>query len=517
MIALISLPVSSVESFSSSAARIPEPTKTAVDDNGAATAATVDRPLLRRFGRGIRRRIENAAKGSCRLGVEGAYTSDETIPCLDMRTGTWKGAASDEVEPSSTRCDIRRAFAESSRIHASNDKVARDDETGDYDGARRRPRNRKRAAALPHGRSTGSGCSIVRVTGSDASSVLGLADYGDDFFCRVDDFDDEAEGCAASAVRDAGIIRIASHCYAGFDGDVNDEGRMQFLDTRFLPSEGGIPPMLLPFELGNLMGKASLDGAHKGMEVLLDLGTQITSAVLGMDIASSDKLVDDGSLARSSGGAKMEACDVSNSYHRLIRYLEPSKVEGSEPIPAAFGAHIDSSFLTLIPLPERPGLEVWCPSTADAFSLPSNDEGDKGGEWVQVDSPTEDERRQGETDGGEPVAYVIVMAGEFLQLTSNGDVPTCIHRVIPPRSGMGQEYVPRISAPMFLRPRRDPAAMLDVESDLGLRTMSTSGKWEPNTNIHSKKGGGLYFEEGLLDECDGMHLWTIHELNMGKN
>lgn len=356
----------------------------------------------------------------------------------------------------------------------------------------------------------------MRVTGSDASSVLGLADYGDDFFCRVDDVDGEAEGCAASAVRDAGIIRIADHCYAGFDGDVNDEGRMQFLDTRFLPSGGDTPPMLLPFELGDLVGKRSLDSAHKGMDVLLDLGTQITSAVLGMDVASSDKLVDDGSLAQSSGGATMIASDVSNSYHRLIRYLEPSNVEGSEPVAAAFGAHVDSSFLTLIPLPERPGLEVWCPSVADAFSLPSN-KSDKGGEWVQVDTPTEDERRQGETVVEESVAYVIVMAGEFLQLASNGDVPTCIHRVIPPRSDRGEEYVPRISAPMFLRPRRDPAAMLDVGSDLGLRTITTLGGVEPDSDVGSSaSGGGLYFEEGLLDECDSMHLWTMHELNMGK-
>lgn len=29
-------------------------------------------------------------------------------------------------------------------------------------------------------------------------------------------------------------------------------------------------------------------------------------------------------------------------------------------------------------------------------------------------------------------AYVIVLAGEFLQLTSNGRVPVCIHRVVVP-------------------------------------------------------------------------------------
>ena len=349
LIALL-LSISSVDSFSSTAGNVPKPsapttaTATATvadddhDDHGAASAAaTEDRPLLRRFSRGIRRRIQDSADGPCRPGAEGAYTSDETIPCLDMTTGTW-AAGDDGGAGFSSRGAIRRAFAESSRIHASNGRDAvRDDEAaGGRDRSRRRPGNRgpaAPAAALPHGRSTGSGCSLVRVFGSDASSVLGLADYGDDFFCRVDGDGDEAGGRAASAVRDAGIIRIADHCYAGFDGDVNDEGRMQFLDARFVPSGGDTPPMLLPFEVGSLVGKASLDGAHRGMDVLLDLGTQITSAVLGMDGASSDKLVDDGSLAQSSGGAaRMKASDVSNSYHRLIRYLEPSNVEGSEPV-----------------------------------------------------------------------------------------------------------------------------------------------------------------------------------------
>ena len=259
-VALIALlvSISSVDSFSSTAGNVPKPSAPTTaattvadddhDDHGAASAAaTEDRPLLRRFSRGIRRRIQDSADGPCRPGAEGAYTSDETIPCLDMTTGAWT-AGDGGAGGFSSRGAIRRAFAESSRIHASNGRDAvRDDEAagGDRDRSRRRPGNRgpaAPAAALPHGRSTGSGCSLVRVFGSDASSVLGLADYGDDFFCRVDGDGDEAGARAASAVRGAGIIRIADHCYAGFDGDVNDEGRMQFLDARFVPSGGDTPP-----------------------------------------------------------------------------------------------------------------------------------------------------------------------------------------------------------------------------------------------------------------------------------
>ena len=76
-------------------------------------------------------------------------------------------------------------------------------------------------------------------------------------------------------------------------------------------------------------------------------------------------------------------------------------------------------------------------------------------------------------------AYVIDLAGEFLQLTSNGHVPVCIHRVVvPPKlpavvvtgtekgdcgyggcggGGGGNDvpkYKPRVSSPMFLHLRR---------------------------------------------------------------
>lgn len=67
--------------------------------------------------------------------------------------------------------------------------------------------------------------------------------------------------------------------------------------------------------------------AHRGMHALFDIGSQITSAVLGMDKLSTTKLLDDCSFSPSGDGAAsrgaMEAENVSNSYQRLIRYLKP--------------------------------------------------------------------------------------------------------------------------------------------------------------------------------------------------
>jgi len=55
---------------------------------------------------------------------------------------------------------------------------------------------------------------------------------------------------------------------------------------------------------------------------------------------------------------------------------------------------------------------------------------------------------------------------------------------------------------MFLRPRRGAAALLSVSEDLKLIDKS-------NNDMPYGKSA-LYFQEGLLEECDGMQLWAAH-------
>jgi len=88
----------------------------------------------------------------------------------------------------------------------------------------------------------------VRLTGSDASSIRGLANYAHRFFNGVDDGDDDnacvtgGGGCSnpssssGRAMRNAlpGVFRIHDHTFVGYDHDVNGEGRMQFIGTRIL-------------------------------------------------------------------------------------------------------------------------------------------------------------------------------------------------------------------------------------------------------------------------------------------
>ena len=473
---------------------------------------TKDRPLLRRFGRRINERILNSKEGHNRFGLDDHYTSEETIPCLDMQTSSDDVAASS----SSSQRDIRKAYM-------ANDNTQQ---------GTRPPRSGI------HGRSSGSGCCIIRLSGKDATSVRGLVDFADNFFEGVDSGDNDNDASAtrsskaARRLKDLGVMRIANNVHAGFDHDVDDEGKMQVLYSKLIPSfDDDEDPLLLPLEVGDMVGTKSLSRAHSGMNTLFDIGSQITSAVLGMDDASTKKLLDD--CSRSASSAKVEmapdnheeiADTMSNSYQRIIRYLKPKQPAANDEQEdagndAAFWPHVDSTFLTLIPMPEIAGLEVWCPSSRYAES----DDLAERGEWVRPIKPAVAEENNGAAttvmnDGSssssssddEDCIHVVALAGEFLQLLSDGQVPTCIHRVIAPKPpspsafGFGassnQKYKPRVSAPLFLRPRRGEEAVLDVESDL-----------------RDSRSTGLYFEKGLMEECDEMRVWDYMDCMSPNN
>lgn len=455
-------------------------------------AGVIDRPLLREFGRAINERVRNSRRGYNRFGItDDHYTSDETIPCLTMQSNSAVSVCGEVA----TRAAIRRAYT-------ANDNQNR--------------------LQREHGRSSGSGCTIIRLRGKDASSVRGLVNFADNFFDGVDD-----DTCNAD-INNIGVFRIENNVHAGFDNNVNNEDKMQVLYTKTIPpknSEDVIgDPVLLPLEVGELVGQKSVNKAHSGMATLADVGSQITSAILGMDGISTKKLLDDCTRADTSisgnisedfeineeGRALLrEKFQVSNSYQRLIRYLKPpppqqAKVKTEDD--AAFWPHVDSTFLTLIPMPEIAGLEVWCPSSKNAECIDMA----QRGEWVR---PLKPGNERGLEDESSTDMYVVALAGEFLQLLSNGDVPTCIHRVIAPKAaesknyakyGEGEkQYKARVSAPLFLRPRKGEEAVLDIASDLNTDAKPLSS--------------GLYFEEGLLEECDEMRVWDYMDCMSPNN
>lgn len=370
---------------------------------------------------------------------------------------------------------------------------SRDDIHTAYSASKERTSSKSDTYKGEHGLSSGSGCSIIRLTGEDAKSIRGLMDFADTFF---DGVDDETRN---QGINEVGVFRVDNNVHSGFDTNVNGEGKMQVLFGLLMPPDADDSsdkePTMFPMEVGDLVNRQSMSDGHRGMKTLFDVSKQITSAVLDIDNASTKKIVDDCTTAPVTDDSTMSwtnvdnlATKMSNSYQRLIRYLLPK--HDDEPIEdieeernkPAFWPHVDSTLLTLIPMPEIPGLEVWAPSIQHSESHDLS----KRGEWVQ---PIRPESKADEV-------YVVALAGEFLQLLSNGRVPTCIHRVMPTSASSGfrndQHRKPRISAPLFCRPRRTEEAIFDIEMDLSQRETEKDG---------------VYFQKGLMEECDQMHIW----------
>ena len=89
----------------------------------------------------------------------------------------------------------------------------------------------------------------------------------------------------------------------------------------------------------------------------------------------------------------------------------------------AFGAHTDTSFVTIGLRAARPGLQVL---PLDALSHPANDR--RRRQWVDVEEALDDERASPAPLTGPVVAVVLV--GECLQVLTGGHFRAAPHRVV---------------------------------------------------------------------------------------
>ena len=283
-----------------------------------------------------------------------------------------------------------------------------------------------------------------------------------------------------------------------------DNGSMKFLETRMERETGN----LLPEETSKIIGDAGVQALQSAFDLASSIGKDCVRIAVAASSVENRSFVEKGNVdneddqkLRASQGATLlcrELVDdgkplpvttkishqegkVSMSPHRLCSYSEERKEAGQEPR-EVFGAHTDSSFVTIVPVAAVSGLEVY-DEEAEQWYRPElrarlhweKEQKNLGNDPTLLHEPS---------SGGEQLPwynrYIAIMPGEFLQLCTQSEVPAAVHRVVAAKG-----RPPRLSAPILLRGR--PGTRLDIQRYLG----STAGST-------------------LLQSVDGMTMEEIH-------
>ena len=373
------------------------------------------------------------------------------------------------------------------------------------------------------------GCLIVDLTDgdtstNDASVMASMWNGANTFFDKVLNDDEDASKIIPPMQIAEGVG--SSHAMVGFASF--KDGDNQFLETRLRRSDG----TLLPEETSDVIGedstKSMIDAFHimsnvgkdivriataaSSVEANAFVNTGVSSVVSEDDEAPSiaglsfeeasasgiveedsatvskddikradimaseaailltDEIMDDGKPLLT-GEIEHDEGDVSMSPHRICRYANnnPTKKQQASEI---FGAHTDTSFVTIVPAAQVSGLEVFDEDALQWYRPELN---------ARKHAKKLDPNESKETQYPWNARYLIVMPGELLQLTSRNNVQAAVHRVVAVTDK------PRLSAPVLLRAR--PGTKMNVERYMG----------------------SLDKADGLLLDSNGMKMEDIHD------
>jgi len=221
------------------------------------------------------------------------------------------------------------------------------------------------------------------------------------------------------------------------------EDQREFLETR-LYTDGRVDPSF-----------PEVPRYDDTVKLLFGLLSQIAECVLrsilgeiGLDPRSILDLTDlQDCLSSEPSSSSSAPTSPSSSLLRVCSY--PSSDQGGREgeggfaeIDIAFGAHTDTSFLTVAPASSVPGLEVWNRQTRS---------------WVLVEA----EDMPGLQAQKGPHLNVVVFVGEFLQVLTKTHFRALVHRVRAPSiKGSGSGSVSRVSCPFIIRGKL--SALVDV-------------------------------------------------------
>lgn len=347
------------------------------------------------------------------------------------------------------------------------------------------------------------GCLIVDLTDEDKSTndatiMSKMWKTTSDFFHRV--VDANGIDCIPSSMQLADGVG-SSHAMVGF-ASLKD-GDNQFLETRIRRLDG----TLLPDEIYPIIGEEGARSMIDSFQIMSEVGKDIIRIATAASSVEAKAFLTIGSVvSREDEGspsiaglsfedaivsgivekdsepskediqrAKILASDaaillteeimddgkplpvgaigheglVSMSPHRLCRYSNNNQLTRKD-TSEVFGAHTDTSFVTIVPAAQISGLEVF-----DDDSL----------KWYRPELNARKHAKQLDPTGGMEeqfpwhCRYLVVMPGELLQLVSRNNIPAVVHRVLATTDA------PRLSAPVLLRARM--GTTMDVERYMG--------------------------------------------------
>lgn len=320
------------------------------------------------------------------------------------------------------------------------------------------------------------------------------------FFDKVKDKNVESQLQGMTTVMETGS-QFAKVGYATVDN-----GSMKFLETRrerdtgnLLPRDAveiigndGIMALQSAFDLASSVGKdvvriavaaSSIEnGSFVGKGDINNDQDQRLRASQGATLLCNE-LVDDGKPLPTTAKISHSEGMVSMSPHRLCSYSEERNDAKEEEAREVFGAHTDSSFVTIVPVAAVSGLEVYDEEAERWYrpELRARLHWEKEQQRLGNDPTLFHEPNVSGKELPWHSRYIAVMPGEHLQLCTQNEVPATVHRVVAAKG-----RPPRLSAPILLRGR--PGTRLEVNRYLGSAARSA-----------------------LLDSVDGMTMEQIHE------
>jgi hypothetical protein len=332
----------------------------------------------------------------------------------------------------------------------------------------------------------------------DAKILAKMWELTNQFFDQVEDDDVAATLLPGmTTVMETG----SQHARVGYSSF--DSGSLKFLETRRERKTGN----LLPTESNAVMGEEGTAALQSVFDIVAQAGKDVVrvavaassveygafldgkkgdkdQAILASEAATRlvNELIDDGKTLGQTNEIEHNEGAVCMSPHRLCRYAEGQTDAGAE-AREVFGAHVDASFMTAVPVAEISGLEVY-DETEEKWYRPELKARNHWQTERAVQGKDSSASVEDIGDGTEipwHARYVALMAGEQLQLSTRNEIPATVHRVVAAKDGPA-----RLSAPILLRPR-------------------------PGTKFLVDRYLGSSLGNPLLQECDGMTMEEVYD------